>query len=134
MTATWLPFLFPVAQEQLPFRWLPILGSVLLSIGLLWSLWSLRTLGRSFSVLAQARKVIRSGPYAVVRHPLYFGELVAALGVVLLTPSLGTALLWLALAGLQVFRMQHQEAVLEENLDDYANYRFTTRRLVPGLY
>ncbi len=134
VTASWLPFAFPVAGLYASSDGFPAAGSALLVAGMAWSVWSLRTLGKSFSVLAQARKVVRSGPYAVVRHPLYLGELVAMLGIVLLTPSMLTVGLWVALVALQVHRMGHEEAVLESHLDDYADYRLHTKRLVPAVY
>src|SRR5262249_1600186 len=38
-------------------------------------------LGRSISILPEARRLVTSGPYALIRHPLYLGEIIATVGV-----------------------------------------------------
>jgi protein-S-isoprenylcysteine O-methyltransferase Ste14 len=38
-------------------------------------------LGRSFSVMPEARRLVTNGPYSVIRHPVYLGEAVALAGV-----------------------------------------------------
>ncbi len=133
VVASWLPFTLPVFGRQ-GTDLQESVGSALLLAGLAWSVWSLRTLGRSFSVLAQAREVIRTGPYRVVRHPLYLGEMVGTLGMVVSAPSTTAFTLWVALLALQVYRMHHEENVLTTTLPDYASYRVGTHRLVPYLY
>ena len=104
---------------------------MLLVVGLGFSVWSLACLGKSFSIIAQARKVVRRGPYGVVRHPLYTGELIANLGVVVIAPTWVTLLLWAALCGLQAYRAHHEEAILLSSLADYADYQRDTPRLLP---
>jgi protein-S-isoprenylcysteine O-methyltransferase Ste14 len=52
-------------------------------------------LGRSFSVVPQARGLVRGGPYSFVRHPLYLAEEIALLGILLQFYSLATLTLFL---------------------------------------
>lgn len=129
--ATYLPFsigLLPAGTPSLPVL---AAANTFLIVGLGFSLWSLRSLGRSFSIIAQARAVVRRGPYRVVRHPLYTGELTAALGFVLLNPGWATIAVWFLLCGLQAYRAHHEEAILLATLPDYAQYQRETPQLLP---
>ena len=91
-------------------------------------------LGRSISILPEARRLVTYGPYALVRHPLYLGEIVAIFGI-----ALQYLLPWsLLLAGLvctfQFLRIKNEERILVKVFPNYENYMVGTARLVPGLY
>lgn len=85
--------------------------------------------------LAPDHRVISTGPYARVRHPMYAGALVMlpaipiALGSwwgVLVAPAILPALVW---------RLLDEERFLAENLPGYVEYQRTVRyRLVPGVW
>lgn len=133
LAATALPFAFPLLTSPRDRLLFVALGDALLLAGLAWSVWSLRTLDRSLSVLAQARTLVSHGPYRLVRHPLYLGELVAALGIVLLGFTLKAAVAWLFLVGLQAFRASKEEALLSSHVPGYAEYRSRTSLIIPGI-
>ncbi|HEY5985170.1 MAG TPA: methyltransferase, partial [Streptosporangiaceae bacterium] len=95
---------------------------------------SLRFLGRNLSVIAQARAVVERGPYRWVRHPLYTGELVSTLGLVLTAGSVKAIAAWLAMAGLQAYRALREEQVLLRALPGYRAYRRRTAALLPGVF
>ena len=95
---------------------------------------TLAQLGRSFSVMPEARMLVTAGLYSQIRHPLYLGEAVATLGVFLQYRSPGAALLVAAQFAVQLWRMHEEEKVLEAQFPDYAGYRARTARLVPGVY
>ncbi len=134
VVATWLPFSLPLlASESSVPLWLVLTADVLLLGGLAFTLWALLNLGRSLSIVAQARQLVRSGPYAWVRHPVYTGELVAVLGIVLVAPSVAGVAAWVVLIALQTYRTVHEERVLAEAFPQYAEYRNSTPRLLPGL-
>lgn len=95
---------------------------------------TLLRLGRSFSLLPQARKLVTGGPYAVVRHPLYLAEETAIAGI-LLQYAWFAALPFFALhAAIQVWRMLIEEAVLQETFPEYALYARQTPRFLPWIW
>jgi protein-S-isoprenylcysteine O-methyltransferase Ste14 len=134
VVATGTPFCFPLV----PAGPVPLAGSVaagvLLVAGTAWSVWALRSLGRSLAILAQARAVVQRGPYRWVRHPLYLGEVVACLGLALKVGTAPAAALWVALCAMQVYRARREEEVLTRSLPDYVGYRARTFALVPGVF
>jgi protein-S-isoprenylcysteine O-methyltransferase Ste14 len=133
IVATWLPFALPFLHGERAGPALQTASDVLLVCGMAWSVWSLRTLGRSVSVLAQARDVVSAGPYRLVRHPLYTGEIVSTLGIAIAMNSIGAIACWLGLTGLQIYRAMREEQVLLDALPAYAAYRGSTAALLPGL-
>jgi len=88
----------------------------------------------SFSIMAEARRLVISGVYRFVRHPLYLAEEIALMGVVMQYFSLWTTLLLAAQIAFQLRRMHNEEAVLGENFPEYAAYKAETARLIPGIY
>jgi protein-S-isoprenylcysteine O-methyltransferase Ste14 len=104
------------------------LGGLALS---LWALWHLR---RSFSILAEARVAVITGPYRLVRHPLYLGEGLTLLGLCLRIGTLAALALWAAVSALQLVRARIEEEKLACELPDYDAYGRRTRFILPGLY
>ena len=98
------------------------------------SLFALAHLGRSFSVMAEARRLVTSGPYRIVRHPLYMFEAMASLGILIQFFSFYSVLIYLAHCFFQLQRMKNEEAVLEGVFPEYESYKSKTPRLIPGLY
>ena len=131
LVATWLPFSIAFLPHGTPSLGLLVVADALLLVGLGSSIWAIRYLDRSFSMLAQARAVVRTGPYGLVRHPLYTGELVAFLGTVLIRPSGWAFAIWAVMIGLQVYRARNEETILAMTLDDYADYQRETPLIVP---
>ncbi|HYY11015.1 MAG TPA: isoprenylcysteine carboxylmethyltransferase family protein [Kineosporiaceae bacterium] len=131
--ATALPVLLPLTGTGDPAPLALAAGEVLLVTGLAWSVWSIRTLGRSLSVVPQARELVHRGPYARVRHPLYLGEIIATLGLVLTAGGVLPMAGWVVLVLLQAYRASHEERLLGTDLPGYEAYRRSTPLLVPGL-
>jgi protein-S-isoprenylcysteine O-methyltransferase Ste14 len=131
LTATWLPFAIPLVPHGEPSLAVVVVANILLIAGLGFSIWSIRFLDRSFSMVAQARAVVRTGPYAHVRHPLYTGELCALLGTRLAMPGWAGLAVWATILGLQVYRARHEESILATTLPDYSDYQASTPQLMP---
>jgi protein-S-isoprenylcysteine O-methyltransferase Ste14 len=114
--------------------WALALSSALVLGGMGFSLYAILFLGRSFSLVAEARSLVMGGPYAHIRHPLYVGEELAIFGSIIQYISpFALALLALQIV-CQIYRMGCEEAVLEETFSDYGTYKARTARLIPGLY
>jgi protein-S-isoprenylcysteine O-methyltransferase Ste14 len=95
---------------------------------------SLSYLGRSFSIVPEARRLVMRGPYRLIRHPLYLAEMLTVIGVTIQHASL-LAVQFLAIQiGLQIWRMNLEEQVLSDTFPAYDEYRANTKRLVPGVY
>lgn len=116
----------PVAAEML--------AAVLTFLGTAAAAAVLLRLGRSFSVMAEARQLVTTGPYRLVRHPLYLAEETALFGVLLQFFSLATALIFAVQVAFQLRRMHNEELVLSTSFPEYAAYRLQTARLLPGIY
>lgn len=120
----------PTGEPGLAVR---ALASSLVVIGTGLSIWCAIYLGRSFSIMAAARKLVVHGPYALVRHPLYAAEGVAALGAVMANWSIPACLLFVAWCGLQYRRMLHEERILRETFPEYDDYARHVSRVIPSL-
>jgi protein-S-isoprenylcysteine O-methyltransferase Ste14 len=113
---------------------LAIASNALVGIGTLSCVYVAACLGRSFSVLPQARGLITSGPYRFVRHPLYLAEQIAALGLMLKFQQPWSLLIVLANFAAQFPRMHYEEQILSKAFTAYRDYSERTRRLIPGVY
>jgi len=113
---------------------LQLAAALVTTMGTVGVIYALAHLGSAFSVFPQARRLVTTGPYRVIRHPLYlFGE-VSVVGI-----ALGYMQPWaLLLAGLSLLlqfpRMAYEERILAVTFEDYAAYLARTSRLIPGLY
>jgi protein-S-isoprenylcysteine O-methyltransferase Ste14 len=124
----WLPPGWPGAADRV----LPALGAVCSLLGLLVAAWSWRTLERAATPYPRPReggRLIDSGPYGFVRHPIYSAGLLFFAGYALATsptafvPLVALALLWRNKAALE-------EELLAEKYPDYRDYRAR----VPGAF
>jgi protein-S-isoprenylcysteine O-methyltransferase Ste14 len=124
MVLVWLP------PGKSPFG-VQVLGTLLLLAGTAGSIYCLRYLGRSFSIMAAARELVTHGPYGVVRHPLYVAEGFSTLGIIILHWSWPAILIGAAQLALQWRRMQHEERVLRAAFPVYADYALRVPMVVP---
>lgn len=132
--ATLTPFAYPLLRNGPPPAAMEIAGDALLAAGTAWAVWALRSLGRNVSVIAQARGLTENGPYRWIRHPLYTGEIMSSLGLVLLAGTAAALAVWVAFCGLQAYRAIREEELLIRVLPGYQGYRSRTAALLPGLF
>jgi len=106
-------------------------SSVLIIAGMLTSFVVLRWLGRAFSIMAEARRLVTHGPYRLVRHPLYVCEELAVIGTFIQVVSPLALVIFIVHGVFQVRRMLNEETVLRETFPEYADYARRTPRLIP---
>jgi protein-S-isoprenylcysteine O-methyltransferase Ste14 len=106
-----------------------IAATLLILIGSVASVFVLTHLGRSFSVMAEVRRLVTSRVYRFVRHPLYLAEELAVIGIFMQFCSLSTALLLITQIAFQLLRIHNEETVLAETFPEYAAYKAKTARL-----
>jgi len=106
--------------------------SVVLSVAAnVFSTVTVSFLGRSLSVMPEARQLVKSGPYKLVRHPLYLCEILAVVAIVLQYRSLPATALLTLIVTLQIGRALWEEAVLMRAFPDFAAYQSHTPFLIP---
>jgi protein-S-isoprenylcysteine O-methyltransferase Ste14 len=110
-------------------------GLAMVAIGLLFSVWARAHLGRNWSAsvtVKQGHELVQSGPYRLVRHPIYTGLLLALLGTAV---ARGDAQGFLAvlIACVAVWRkLRIEEQWMQETFGDvYAGYRARVSALIP---
>jgi protein-S-isoprenylcysteine O-methyltransferase Ste14 len=91
-------------------------------------------LGRSFSIAPHARVLVTTGPYRIVRHPLYLTEEIAVVGILLQHIWWASALFMAAHLALQLRRMAYEETLLRGVFPEYEAYAARTARLIPGFW
>ena len=118
--------------------WVRYVGLMLAVAGMAVRVLGLRELGRQFSIyvtLQKDHKLVQSGIYGVLRHPLYLGAIFAMVGIALVFRS------WLIIPGsvlvtaFVLVRISREEKLLAEHFkEEFAAYRRRTWRLVPYIY
>jgi len=125
LAAGWLPPGWPDVAEWV----LPAVGAVASLLGALLAVWSWRTLDRAATPYPRPReggRLIETGPYAYVRHPIYGAGVLFFLGYALATspaalvPLAALAVLWRNKAALE-------EELLAQRYPEYGEYRERVR-------
>jgi protein-S-isoprenylcysteine O-methyltransferase Ste14 len=114
-----------------------ILGNILIALSYLAFYFVLRenTYAASTIQVEENQRVISTGPYALVRHPMYAGALILMLGIPLALGSWWGLLLLIPGLAVIIWRLLDEERFLSENLAGYTEYKNRVRyRLVPFVW
>lgn len=113
----------------------PVLGGVLMALGAALLVAGLFRLGRGLTPLPYPKadlRLVQTGPFALVRHPMYSGGIVLALGWALFVQG------WLTLGYVAVLfldvKSRREERWLAEKFPAYGAYQKRVRRLIPFVY
>ena len=145
---------FPLILAGLPFtivltnytyhRWFPAQSSVhltglyaanaVLIAGGAVNVIGLLTLRRGFTIMTEARVLIRTGIYRFVRHPLYAAHFVIYLTYTLLHFHAASVALYVVFVAGQTLRARNEEKKLTAVFPEYEEYRRTTGMFFPRLW
>ena len=114
------------------------LGAAVTIAGLLFAVWAREHLGRNWSrsvTIKQGHELITSGPYAVVRHPIYTGILTGFLGMAIAVSQVrGFVAFALVFLALWLKLRMEEEWMRSQFGETYTNYARQTAALVPYLF
>ncbi len=113
------------------------LGLVLGAAGLLLALAGLFGLGANLSVFPHPKEdatLVQSGAYSIVRHPIYSGLIVGAVGWALLTASVITLLYAALLFAFFDVKSRREERMLARKFSAYRAYQQRVHKLIPFIY
>ena len=142
MAAAWVLLIAPLGRPP----WLvapipplarlgPPLGLGLTVLGLAFSLWARAHLGRLWSGAATFKVdhvLVRTGPYGLVRHPIYTGLLTAVLGTGLVGGTVSAALGFVLFVIACLLKVRREEHLLMRHFaESYDAYRREVRALIP---
>ena len=118
--------------------WLVILADLIFAMGYLFFFWVLREnsyAARTVQVEKGVQKVITTGPYAIVRHPMYLAVIIM-FGITPLALGSYWGLIPLSAIGvLLYFRIIDEEQLLKEELEGYEEYMKQTKyRILPKIW
>lgn len=114
-----------------------VVGDLLVALGFLmiFLVFSENSFTAATITVAPQQKVVSTGPYAVVRHPMYSGALVMLFGTPLSLGSLWGLLMFIPMAFAILWRARDEEQFLQKNLFGYKQYCQSVRyRLVPFVW
>jgi len=137
--SVWLCFYFAMNNIAILPNWLFYVGIIMMLTGIALRQWSIWILGEFFSTsvrIVSNQRIVKEGPYTLLRHPSYTGLLMILLGLGLATRTwlgmVGTLLLFGSALG---YRINVEENVLKKEFGkEYVEYSKKTKRLIPFLY
>jgi len=114
-------------------------GLIVMGSGLGLRVWATLTLGRYYTgtlMILEDHKVVSEGPYSVVRHPGYLGDILLWSGFGVISSSLVLVVLFPAMfAIVYAYRISVEERMLVRELGDgYVQYQKKTRKIIPLVY
>ena len=131
----------PALDHRLGWSHMPsylvVAGNALMALGwfAIFLVFKENTFSSATIELAPDQKVISTGPYALVRHPMYAGALVMLLGIPIALGSWWGALVLVAMLPALVWRLLDEENFLARNLPGYVAYQNKVRyRLIPAVW
>jgi protein-S-isoprenylcysteine O-methyltransferase Ste14 len=124
-----------VVPQAIP---IDVAGTVFAITGVAFAIWSRQILRNNWSgevAITEGQQFIGRGPYAIVRHPIYAGMLLALLGTTLVASTVGSLLgFFLAIISLWQKACVEEQFLMAEFGDQYANYQYEVKFLIPFIY
>ena len=145
VTAYGVAILLPWLLDRLNLGWLPDrtlfgwIGLALIVLGISLRVWAMSVLGQYYTrtlVVVDKQRIVKEGPYRIVRHPGYLGSLLVWVGFSI---AVGNWVVVVLVATLMIvaysYRIRAEEAMLKDSLgEEYLQYAAHSWRLVPLIY
>ena len=137
------------STTRIPLRWLYLqlwpaglwpfwLGAAVMVAGLLFAVWAREHLGRNWSqavTIKQGHELITTGPYAVVRHPIYTGMLAGLLGTAIALSQVRGFMAFVIFFVMFWLKLRKEEQWMRSQFGEtYATYAHQTAALVPYVF
>ena len=138
-----------LSTTRIPLRWLYVqpwpqglwpfwLGASVMVVGLLFAVWAREHLGSNWSrsvTIKQGHELITTGPYAVVRHPIYTGILAGFLGTAIALSEVRGFIAFALIFLILWVKLRIEEQWMRSQFGEtYATYAQQTAALVPYLF
>jgi protein-S-isoprenylcysteine O-methyltransferase len=142
--AWWMLFTRGFGQEPFSVRVYSVtyvtqyVGLSLTVLGLALAVWARWRIGRNWSSLIEMKEgheLMQTGPYRIVRHPIYSGFMLATLGTAIMIGALAGFIAVGLIVAAWGYKARMEEAVLLEQFgQDYQNYRAKVKGLIPFVW
>jgi protein-S-isoprenylcysteine O-methyltransferase Ste14 len=116
---------------------LSVIGISICIAGMIFFFWARQTLGKNWSktvTIKEGHELVTSGPYRLVRHPIYTGGLIAAIGSAIVAGGAWVFLL-IILGSLFIWRVGAEDKLMAQQFpNEYPEYKKRTKALIPFLF
>ena len=112
-------------------------GQILFYLGIVIAIWAAILLGPNLTPLPKPKpsgQLIQTGLYKLVRHPIYFGVILVSFGWAGIEQTVYTLVLAFILLIFFDLKSRQEERWLTQKFSEYAEYKMTTKKLIPFVY
>ena len=127
--------LIGITGPILPENLFLLTGAIIGVFTMIWAVWTMRLSNLSIIPDLKHKSVfVTSGPYKLIRHPMYASVLLVTLMLVVNHLTLWRIGFWLVLFIDIHFKFSYEEKLLLTKYSEYSDYKSNTKRLVPFIY
>lgn len=124
-----------------PLLWqntlLQVAGMLCIGLALFIGIWAILSFKQKIHITPSPGEnsfLVTGGPYAFIRHPLYFSLLIGSFGLMIAYPTIPRALALVVLAVVLHSKVKYEESMLQKRFNGYEKYKQNTGALVPRIF